>query len=127
MIEVETMGVRESLSAVSVKQMKTWVAEKLGTTLASKRAIAYREFTATIPNAEVPQSGDATTEETSPSSSKNRRNGYSSKTIQGDMGKLPLEIPRDRNGSFEPQLIGKHQRRIPGFDENLCWLSPIEA
>jgi hypothetical protein len=40
--------VRESLSAVSVKQMKTWVDEKLGTTLASKRAIAYREFTATM-------------------------------------------------------------------------------
>ena len=57
-----------------------------------------------------------------PSPSKNRRNGYSAKTIQGDMGKLPLEIPRDRNSSFEPQLIGKHQRRIPGFDEKLLAL-----
>ena len=50
---------------------------------------------------------------------KNRRNGHSPKTIQGDMGKLPLDIPRDREGTFEPQLIGKHQRRLAGFDEKI--------
>ena len=49
----------------------------------------------------------------------NRKNGCSPKTIQGDMGKLPLEIPRDRDGTFEPQLIGKYQRRIKGFDEKI--------
>jgi putative transposase len=42
----------------------------------------------------------------------NRKNGFSPKTIQGDLGKLPLDIPRDRHGTFEPQLIGKHQRRL---------------
>lgn len=52
----------------------------------------------------------------------NRRNGFSSKTVQGDMGKVPLEIPRDRNGTFEPQLIGKHQRRLAGFDEKILAL-----
>ncbi len=36
---------------------------------------------------------------------KNRRNGTSPKTIQGNMGKLPLDIPRDRQGTFDPQLI----------------------
>lgn len=56
------------------------------------------------------------------SSPKNRRNGYSAKTVQGDSGKLQLEIPRDRDGSFEPQLIPKHQRRIPGFDEKILAL-----
>lgn len=35
------------------------------------------------------------------------------------MGRLPLEIPRDRNGTFEPQLVGKHQRRLAGFDEKI--------
>jgi putative transposase len=50
---------------------------------------------------------------------KNRRNGTSPKTIQGDMGKLPLDIPRDRQGTFEPQLIPKHQRRLAGFDEKI--------
>src|SRR5271154_3162712 len=37
-----------------------------------------------------------------------RRNGPSSKTVSGDMGELKLDTPRDRNGTFEPQLIGKH-------------------
>ena len=43
---------------------------------------------------------------------KNRRNGHSPKTIQGDKGKVPLDIPRDRQATFEPQLIAKHQRRL---------------
>lgn len=55
-------------------------------------------------------------------SGKNRRNGTSPKTIQGDLGKLPLDIPRDREGTFEPQLIAKHQRRISGFDEKILAL-----
>ena len=53
---------------------------------------------------------------------RNRKNGFSPKTIQGDMGKLPLDIPRDRAGTFEPQLIGKHQRRLAGFDEKILAL-----
>ena len=53
---------------------------------------------------------------------RNRKNGVSPKTVQGDMGKLPLDIPRDRNGTFEPQLIGKHQRRLAGFDEKILAL-----
>lgn len=52
----------------------------------------------------------------------NRRNGYSQKTVQGDMGKLALDIPRDRQATFEPQVIPKHQRRIPGFDEKILAL-----
>ena len=52
----------------------------------------------------------------------NRRNGRSRKTVQGDLGELTLATPRDRNGTFEPQLIGKHQRRLPGFDEKILAL-----
>jgi putative transposase len=54
--------------------------------------------------------------------SPNRRNGRSKKTVQGDMGELTLATPRDREGTFEPQLIGKHQRRVPGFDEKILAL-----
>ena len=53
---------------------------------------------------------------------KNRRNGHSAKTVSGDMGDLTLQTPRDRNGSFEPQLIAKHQRRLPGFDDKILAL-----
>ena len=53
---------------------------------------------------------------------RNRKNGFSPKTIQGDAGKLPLDIPRDRNGTFQPQRIAKHQRRLAGFDEKILAL-----
>lgn len=53
---------------------------------------------------------------------RNRKNGTSPKTIQGDLGKLPLDIPRDRNGTFEPRLMPKHQRRLSGFDEKILAL-----
>ena len=52
----------------------------------------------------------------------NRRNGRSRKTVQGDQGELTLVTPRDRDGTFEPQLIAKHQRRVPGFDEKILAL-----
>jgi transposase-like protein len=52
----------------------------------------------------------------------NRRNGRSRKTVRSDQGELILATPRDRNGTFEPQLIGKHQRRVPGFDEKILAL-----
>jgi transposase-like protein len=54
--------------------------------------------------------------------SPNRRNGRSRKTVQGDLGELALSTPRDRDGTFEPQLIPKHQRRLPGFDEKILAL-----
>src|SRR5689334_3381513 len=47
----------------------------------------------------------------------NGRNGYGHKTVVTDTGKLDLQIPRDRQASFDPQLIAKYQRRFPGFDE----------
>lgn len=50
-------------------------------------------------------------------SSGNTRNGKSSKTLKGDFGELPIEVPRDRHGSFEPQLVAKHQTRWSGFDD----------
>lgn len=52
----------------------------------------------------------------------NSRNGKSAKTIKGSFGRLPLAVPRDRNGTFEPQIIEKHQTRFTGFDENIISL-----
>src|SRR5215208_5391888 len=45
----------------------------------------------------------------------NSRNGKSVKTLKGTFGELALETPRDRNGTFEPQIIEKHQTRFTGF------------
>ncbi len=52
----------------------------------------------------------------------NTRNGKSRKTLKGEFGELPLEIPRDRNGSFEPQLVPEHQTRWNGFDDKILSL-----
>jgi putative transposase len=62
----------------------------------------------------------------------NNRNGYGRKTVLTDTGgRIALEVPRDRQGSFDPQLIAKYQRRFPGFDEKIvslyaCGLSTRE-
>jgi putative transposase len=52
----------------------------------------------------------------------NSRNGKSAKTIKGTFGEIALETPRDRNGTFEPQIIEKHQTRFTGFDKNILSL-----
>lgn len=52
----------------------------------------------------------------------NSRNGTSRKTIKGEFGTMPIEVPRDRNGTFEPQIIGKHQKRFAGFDDKIISL-----
>lgn len=78
-----------------------------------------------LPAAE-PSESPLVADESAPSPGKkrppNRRNGHSQKTVQGDMGELTLDTPRDRDGTFEPQLIAKHQRRVPGFDEKILAL-----
>jgi transposase-like protein len=57
-----------------------------------------------------------------PSKRANCRNGRSRKKVQGDLGPLEIEAPRDRQSTFEPQIVGKHQRRIEGFDEKILAL-----
>ncbi len=52
----------------------------------------------------------------------NSRNGSSAKTLKGEFGNLPLAVPRDRNGTFEPQIIPKGQRRFEGFDQAIISL-----
>ena len=49
----------------------------------------------------------------------NTRNGYGRKSVTTDAGKLEIDVPRDRQSSFEPQLIAKYQRRFPGFDDKI--------
>ena len=52
----------------------------------------------------------------------NVRNGSSKKTLKGELGQVDLDIPRDRQGNFEPQLVKKHQRRLAGLDERILSL-----
>ena len=60
--------------------------------------------------------------ESAPPSQSNRRNGTSSKVLKGQDGELPVAIPRDRDSSFEPELVKKGQTRIDGIDDKIVGL-----
>jgi putative transposase len=81
-----------------------------------KKALAERML-----NAEMDQhlEGEAASLGAGGEPSGNHRNGYSKKTVITDTSQVELEIPRDRRGTFEPQLIAKYQRRFPGFDDKI--------
>jgi putative transposase len=81
-----------------------------------KKALAER-----VLNAEMDHHlADSTQDEVSEAEKAgNRRNGYSKKTVLTENEAIDLAIPRDRRGSFEPQLIAKYQRRFPGFDDKI--------
>jgi putative transposase len=59
---------------------------------------------------------------TKPDDSTNHRNGTGGKTVLTDDGPLSLDVPRDRDGSFEPRLIAKHERHFSGFDDKIIAL-----
>ena len=89
-------------------------AEVNGMTMALKKALVERALGAELshhlgyaPGAERPDGAS------------NHRNGASAKTVLTDDGPLRIEVPRDRQGSFEPLLIGKHERRFTGFDDKI--------
>jgi transposase-like protein len=87
------------------------------TTMALKKALIERALAGELshhlgypPGAEKPLDAD------------NVRNGASGKTIHTEDGPLRIEVPRDRDGSFEPLLIPKHERRFTGFDDKIVAL-----
>lgn len=82
-----------------------------------------KELTAAVVNraleAELTEHLDYEDGETPPETQENRRNGHRTKTIRTGQGEVEIEVPRDRDGSFDPQLIKRYQRAIPGFDEKI--------
>ena len=75
-----------------------------------KKALAER-----VLNAEL----DDHLESEAPAGRRNHRNGHSKKTVRTETAKLDIRIPRDREGTFDPKLIARYQRRFPGFDEKI--------
>jgi transposase-like protein len=74
------------------------------------------------PEADLAVAQASSTDSPVPKARNNRRNGHSQKTVGSDMGEFTLQTPRDRNGTFDPKLVGKHQRRLDGFDEKILAL-----
>ena len=53
---------------------------------------------------------------------RNYRNGYSQKTVKTQLGEVEIKVPRDRNGSYEPKIIGKYDRNADGMEEKILTL-----
>ena len=53
---------------------------------------------------------------------RNYRNGYGKKTIKTQLGEVDIKVPRDRNGSFEPKIIGKYNRNVDGMEDKILSL-----
>jgi putative transposase len=83
-------------------------------TVAFKKALIERALGAELGHHLGYASGAA-----KPETATNHRNGKSAKTVLTDDGPLRIEVPRDREGSFEPLLIPKHERRFTGFDDKI--------
>ena len=73
-----------------------------------KKAFAERALNAEMDHHLAGQAGEG-----------NSRNGYGRKSVVTDTGWIALEVPRDRQATFDPQLIAKYQRRFPGFDDKV--------
>jgi putative transposase len=80
-----------------------------------KKALAERALGAELQQHLTEEAGQ-------PAPPRNHRNGTTPKTVQTDTSALRLAVPRDRAGTFEPQLVRKHQRRLPGFDDKVISL-----
>jgi transposase-like protein len=114
----------EDLSGLMRLMMKSALERMLNTEMdvhLGRKTLAASAATAPPPSLTVPE-GEPAADSSPGRRPSNRRNGHSRKTVQGDVGELTIQTPRDRNGTFEPQLIGKHQRRLPGFDEKILAL-----
>ena len=109
----------EDLNGLMRTMMKTALERMLNTEMDVHLGRRGPTEATNTPCANSPATG---TPAPAPTGAKNRRNGHSKKTVSGDMGEFALQTPRDRNGTFEPQLIAKGQRRLEGFDEKILAL-----
>ncbi len=85
--------------------------------LAFSKAVAERAMSGELNHHLGYASGDH-----KPDSQFNERNGSTTKTVVTKQGKITIDVPRDRDGSFEPVLIPKHARRFRGFDDSIISL-----
>ena len=114
---------RLMMSSALERMLNTEMDVHLGRRPGAKLPVLNEEPSAAESSNSGTQSSCSTgSSETTSGSTRNRRNGTSPKTILAESGNLPINVPRDRDGTFEPMLIGKHQRRLPGLDEKILAL-----
>jgi transposase-like protein len=111
----------EDLNELMRRMMKAALERMLNSEMdvhLGRKTSAKPDGNAELPAELPPASEPAPPAESSPGSP-NRRNGRSRKTVRADLGEMTIATPRDREGTFEPQVVGKYQRHVPGFDEKI--------
>lgn len=81
-----------------------------------------RQIVQTCLDAEMADHVGYAKDERAGKSDENRRNGHGGKTLATDHGEVRIAVPRDRNSTFEPRVVAKHQRRLGGIDEKILAL-----
>ena len=83
----------------------------------------FRDVVQTVMEVEMDEElGRERCQRSETSSAPNYRNGYTKKTVKTQLGEVDIRVPRDRNGSFEPKIIGKYNRNADGMEEKILAL-----
>ena len=83
----------------------------------------FRDVVQTVMEVEMDEElGRERCQRSETSSAPNYRNGYTKKTVKTQLGEVDIKVPRDRNGSFEPKIIGKYSRNADGMEEKILAL-----
>jgi transposase-like protein len=118
------------MNAIPADLMKEYVnSQKFNSTTEIMEAIKgmFREVIQAVMEGELDQElgyekSQRESKGTVESEPKNYRNGYSQKTVKTQLGEVDINVPRDRNGKYEPQIIGKYNRNADGMEEKILSL-----
>ena len=118
------------MNAIPADLMKEYVnSQKFNSTTEIMKAIKemFREVIQAVMEGELDQElgyekSQRESKGTVESEPKNYRNGYSQKTVKTQLGEVDINVPRDRNGKYEPQIIGKYNRNADGMEEKILSL-----
>ena len=111
--------------AIAKEQLRQIITENNISSVSDMYALfkdSFKDMLQELLEAEMDASIGYTKNEKDTIDSDNKRNGYSKKTVKSQFGEFPLEIPRDRNGEFEPQIVPKYKRDISGIEEKVISL-----
>lgn len=111
--------------AIAKEQLRQIITENNISSVSDMYALfkdSFKDMLQELLEAEMDSSIGYAKNEKDTTDSENKRNGYSTKTVKSQFGEFPLEIPRDRNGEFEPQIVPKYQRDISGIEEKVISL-----
>ena len=108
------------MELLSKEQMRKYIKEGNLKDLNDVQAMVKELFASAVQEmleAEMDTHLGYTKHDTKNKQTENSRNGHSKKTVDSELGEMTMEVPRDRQGEFDPVLVKKHQKRMPSIEE----------